>query len=337
MTQHKRENSLFSGIGCGTAFLMVLGLALILYLQGGIPFSPGRLTAKAQAEPINNFASHAEFEGDCSQCHDAWRGISAARCETCHITTQQEREMSEGLHGRFSGADQCQICHTDHQGHDANITQLAANHFDHNRSTLFTLAKHQTNINDVPIACQDCHMQNSYDADLVDCVTCHTAIDSSFIVEHEMQFGNECLACHDGVDRLAQFEHDLFFVLDGVHSTAACQSCHQDREFQTTPRECSQCHAEPELHVGQFGLDCARCHTTTAWEPAQLTLHTFPIDHGESNNSCDTCHSQSYAEYTCYSCHEHEPAEMQKKHVEEGLADYENCIECHPTGKEDDI
>jgi hypothetical protein len=337
MTQPKRVNPLFSGFGCGTAILMVLGLAVILYLQGGIPFSPGRLTANANAAPINNFASHAEFEGDCSQCHDAWRGISTDRCETCHTTTKQERETSVGLHGRFTGAEQCQTCHTDHQGHEANITQLAANHFDHNRSTLFTLAKHQTNADNTPITCQDCHMPNSYSPEFVDCTTCHTALEAAFMAAHETQFGNDCLACHDGVDRLAQFDHDLFFVLDGAHQTTACEDCHQARTFQATPRECGQCHAEPELHAGQFGLDCVRCHTTTTWEHAQLTLHTFPINHGESNNSCDTCHSQSYAEYTCYTCHEHTPTEMREKHLEEGLADFENCIECHPTGQEDEV
>ena len=336
MTQPKRSNPLFSGIGCGTAILLVLALALILYIQGGIPFSPGRLTAKAQAEPIHNFASHAEFEGDCSQCHDPWRGVSAARCETCHTTTKLERETASGLHGRFSRADQCQNCHTDHQGPDANITQLAASHFDHNRSTLFTLAKHQVNPDNTLITCQDCHIQNKYDADLVDCTTCHTALAATFMAKHPQQFGDDCLACHDGVDRLAQFDHALFFVLDGTHTTVDCQECHQERVFPGTPRECSQCHAEPDIHAGQFGLDCIRCHTTSAWKPAQLTYHTFPLTHGESDNTCTTCHQQSYAEYTCYTCHEHEPVEIREKHFEEGITDYENCIECHPTGREDE-
>ena len=322
MTQSKRTNPMFSGIGCGTAILLVLGLAIVLYIQGGIPFSPGRLTAaQVQAQPINSFSSHAEFEGECSQCHDAWRGVSAVRCETCHTTIKQERENALGLHGRFRNADQCQMCHTDHQGHEANITQLAANHFDHNRSTLFTLAQHQANPDNTPITCQDCHTQNSYDPALVDCTTCHTALDTPFMAEHDKQFGSDCLACHDGVDRLAQFDHALFFVLDGAHHTTDCQDCHQERIFQGTPRECSQCHAEPALHTGQFGLDCTRCHTTTAWEPAQLTYHTFPLDHGESNNSCDTCHNQSYAEYTCYTCHEHSPADVAEEHLEEGISE----------------
>jgi hypothetical protein len=40
--------------------------------------------------------------------------------------------------------------------------------------------------------------------------------------------------------------------------------------------------------------------------------------------------------YGCYGCHEHEPAEIEHKHLEEGIADFGNCVNCHPTGREDE-
>lgn len=101
------------------------------------------------------------------------------------------------------------------------------------------------------------------------------------------------------------------------------------------PHECSACHEEPTVHAGQFGLNCSRCHTLQAWKPALLTRHTFLLDHGgEGPVSCQTCHTQTYSEYTCYECHDHNPEQMREKHAEEDIFEFENCVECHPTGRE---
>jgi mono/diheme cytochrome c family protein len=99
------------------------------------------------------------------------------------------------------------------------------------------------------------------------------------------------------------------------------------------PHECAACHEEPAVHVGQFGLNCGRCHTLQAWTPARLTRHTFLLDHGgDGSVACETCHTHTYAENTCYECHDHDPEQMQEKHVEEAIYEFENCAECHPTG-----
>jgi len=63
--------------------------------------------------------------------------------------------------------------------------------------------------------------------------------------------------------------------------------------------------------------------------------HAFPLDHGESGvSSCKTCHPDQLKAYTCYGCHEHTPADIQRKHVKEGIPDFANCMKCHPTGRE---
>jgi mono/diheme cytochrome c family protein len=103
---------------------------------------------------------------------------------------------------------------------------------------------------------------------------------------------------------------------------------------QDDPHACSACHEEPDVHVGQFGLECARCHGLVAWQPALLTSHIFELDHGgEGQVACETCHVDNYYEHTCTSCHDHQPAEMQTVHAAEGIYEYDHCIQCHPTGQ----
>ena len=48
--------------------------------------------------------------------------------------------------------------------------------------------------------------------------------------------------------------------------------------------------------------------------------------------ACETCHTETYFENTCYGCHDHEPAEMKAVHEAEGILELEPCGECHPTG-----
>ena len=101
------------------------------------------------------------------------------------------------------------------------------------------------------------------------------------------------------------------------------------------PHQCVACHEDPQVHRGQFGLDCVRCHNLQAWAPASLTRHTFPLDHGDTGIlACETCHIDTYAVNTCYQCHDHDPDEMDQVHLAEGIQAYEDCQTCHPSGIE---
>ena len=107
-------------------------------------------------------------------------------------------------------------------------------------------------------------------------------------------------------------------------------------EDGSDPHTCVACHEDPVIHLGKFGPNCARCHSTTAWTPALLTKHTFLLDHGgEGQVACESCHVDNYYEHDCYACHnDHQPEEMEQVHLDEGLSDYDSCIDCHPTGVE---
>lgn len=104
-------------------------------------------------------------------------------------------------------------------------------------------------------------------------------------------------------------------------------------ENSDDPHSCVACHEEPEIHQERFGPNCARCHSSVSWTPAVLTKHTFYLDHGgEGALECQSCHVENYFTHSCYACHDHQPDEMQVVHQQESIVEYENCIECHPTG-----
>jgi hypothetical protein len=157
--------------------------------------------------------------------------------------------------------------------------------------------------------------------------------------EHRTQFGQDCLACHDGLDRMSDFDHDRFFILDGKHAETSCENCHLDQIFSGTPSMCMDCHDEPEIHRGYFGLQCENCHTNSAWSPAKMSDHDFPLDHGEEGLvACEVCHTTRYTEYTCYGCHEHQPGEILEEHLDEEISQAElvDCVACHPNGFKDE-
>ena len=110
-----------------------------------------------------------------------------------------------------------------------------------------------------------------------------------------------------------------------------------ESELEEDPHRCVACHEDPEVHFDKFGLNCARCHSTVAWTPALLTKHTFYLDHGSVEDlECQVCHVENYYSHTCYECHDHTPEDMETVHLAEDIPEYQNCMECHPTGQPDE-
>ena len=258
----------------------------------------------------------------CADCHgDDLAHFDPVRCAGCHRDLDPAYMQA---HESAFGPD-CLACH---DGLDTYGTS-----FDH-AQTAFPLTGRHT-----PLACAGCHQGARAVADLQaapqECVACHQADDA-----HDGQFGRDCAACHtpDGWEQ-ATFDHaQTAFPLTGRHSQAACRDCHLNGVYQGTPRECAACHDDPEFHRGLLGSDCGSCHNTAAWSPARYDRpHTFPIDHGESGPSpCHTCHLVALSAHDCYGCHEHEPADIEREHREEGITDLQDCVRCHPTGQKDE-
>lgn len=135
---------------------------------------------------------------------------------------------------------------------------------------------------------------------------------------HQSLIESDCMACHSdhsGVLRLkgatVRFDHKLL----KAEARAQCQSCHK------APAD--------DLHRGQ-NLPCGTCHQPPHWKPATFVHERyFKLDRAH-NVSCATCHpGGNYKRYTCFGCHEHQPAQILADHREEGITNIDNCVRCH--------
>ena len=114
----------------------------------------------------------------------------------------------------------------------------------------------------------------------------------------------------------AKFDHSKYFRLEGAHRTAACSGCHKSLKFdeEKTKKDCVACHSD--VHIGELGADCSRCHTTRSFidEARMRRAHNvtrFPLVGAHGSADCDTCHppqAQGHLRYVntpveCVSCH----------------------------------
>jgi hypothetical protein len=139
---------------------------------------------------------------------------------------------------------------------------------------------------------------------------------------HQKLVEDDCVACHSdhkGVKAfrpIGQFSHAL---LD-----------------PSLEKQCDGCHGSPgdALHQKIVG-NCGQCHTQDAWTPATFDHDQYFRFDQNHTTECVTCHiDNDYGKYTCYGCHEHSRSKIREEHVEEGIYDYENCVECHRSGDE---
>jgi hypothetical protein len=260
----------------------------------------------------------------CVGCH-AGVGFenTPSQCMDCHAEPEIHR-------GAFNS--ECVSCHSPQAWKPASLN---GRHFIHAVQAGFSLERHGIDYAGALMTCKSCHPDSIDVFGLPACIDCHANQEAAFMDQHTSQFGTECLACHDGVDRMSNFEHNRVFPLEGRHAEIKCETCHAEKSFQGTPADCGGCHAEPEIHAGFFGAQCQYCHTSTSWTPAQMRMHNFPPDHGgQGLIDCQTCHLDTYVDYTCFGCHEHQTQPVAESHAQAGITAEElpACAQCHPAG-----
>ncbi|HET9271083.1 MAG TPA: hypothetical protein VFO31_23065 [Vicinamibacterales bacterium] len=187
---------------------------------------------------------------DCHACHTGVlkQQQVAKECAGCHAV--------DDVHKGSLGRD-CQLCHKESAWRDEVK-------FDHDLTRFPLVGLH------VGVPCEECHATRAFREAPHECVSCHRAKDV-----HAAKLGEECGSCHNANGwSFWQFDHatQTKFPLTGAHERLGCRDCHRDAEHKsTTAGACVSCHQADDVHEGQFGRDCGRCHGTKAFR--QLLTH----------------------------------------------------------------
>jgi hypothetical protein len=184
-----------------------------------------------------------------------------------------------------------------------------------------------------------------------DCFACHTPFVGSR--------AEKCVSCHV-VDRIGLFTttgqairaKDAAMPFHQHLTEQACTACHTEHEGpEASPNmhpfshqllkpevrtQCASCHTKPQDSLHRpFTGGCQQCHSAEKWRPATFDHAKHFLLDGDHNASCATCHvANDFSRYTCYGCHEHSAAGIRAEHEEEGIRDFENCVECHRSADE---
>lgn len=237
---------------------------------------------------------------DCAGCHgtdDAHASRFGVTCDRCHGTgawnpstfdhLRDGRFALEGGHAKLGchachtavvadqklGAD-CVSCHRTRDVHAGRLgTDCAKCHgvdgwrsnvvFDHDLTEFPLVGLHAA------VPCHECHAVATYAGIDQDCYGCHQRED-----RHKGGLGRDCEACHSPNGwRLWQFDHEKAggFALLGAHARTACDDCHkQPPEVVKLAGDCASCHAQDDVHLGQFGRQCQRCHGSVTFKGARM-------------------------------------------------------------------
>ena len=95
--------------------------------------------------------------------------------------------------------------------------------------------------------------------------------------------------------------------------------------------QCATCHNVPVNDIHQNLIEkCSQCHNSQSWKPAKFDHNKFFQLDKNHNTSCITCHADNvHTEFTCFGCHAHTLDNIRREHEEEGVPNFNNCVECH--------
>ena len=245
----------------------------------------------------------------CNSCHQAGKHKRDApqKCVGCH-------KKDEPHAGRLGKA--CDDCHGVERWRPTK-------RFDHTKTRFPLVGAHKK------VACQICHSDERWkDLDLT-CVSCHRLKDV-----HNGHFGEKCDTCH-GNEKWSdiRFDHDKTtkFPLRGQHRKVTCTECHKgDIYREKLKMTCISCHKKHDVHRGQLGEACDRCHSETGWRQKinfDHDLTAFPLIGLHAAVPCEGCHATQDFKKAPTSC----PACHQDTHHESRMG--ARCETCHnPNG-----
>ncbi len=267
----------------------------------------------------------------CSNCHGdrVFKG-KPTQCVGCHQTDFNAAVNPDHLHGGFP--TNCMQCHT--------TTAWQPATFQHNATNFPLTGKHQT------VRCQSCHINNNYTLTYSGCYQCHQPdYQGAANPNHAAaNYSHTCQTCHSTTSWSgASFDHSTTrFALTGKHTTAQCQDCHVNNNYQLTYSSCYQCHqsnfeanTNPNHVAGNFSHTCQTCHSTTSWSGATFDHNTtnFPLTGKHTTTLCADCHVNNNYQLTyssCYQCHQSNyEATTNPAHATLNFS--HDCQTCHTT------
>ncbi len=231
--------------------------------------------------------AHASLDGvtSCERCHEAGRGVSAAKCLKCHAPIASRVAARKGVHRAVTLA--CAPCHREHRGVEADLRPIDVQAFDHLAETGFPLEGRHAK---VAATCKACHKERSFLVARPACQSCH-------VDPHKAVLGDACSRCHSASVPFREarrgFDHARArFALAGAHRTVACQKCHAGGAFRGLRFDrCSACHATP--HRESLAGDCRSCHQEASFRNAAFDHSgtTFPLVARHAGLACRRCHT----------------------------------------------
>jgi hypothetical protein len=286
--------------------------------------------------------AHTSPPRQCTDCHvNNNYNLTSTTCVSCH-QTDYNNATTPVNHIAAGFPTTCETCHDTVLWTDAT--------FNHTTTGFQLTGAHTV----PPRLCADCHVNNNYALNSTLCYSCHQKDYSGTTnpAHASAGFPTTCELCHDTtVWTDSTFNHNTTtFPLTGSHTVPprVCTDCHVNGNYTTLPITCVGCHQTDYNnttnpgHAAQqqfFPTTCQNCHNTTAWTGATFnhTQYTqFPTSHGNANNVCSTCHTNSndYSVFQCTGCHGGNNANnFQHDHVTGYVYNSVNCYQCHQNGQ----
>jgi hypothetical protein len=334
--------------GIQMGFLTYCRCPAICFLLGF--FAHSILFAQLSPGELHNTHAHLEGVGNCTQCHESGKQLSAQKCLSCHTLLAARISAGKGAHANKE-FQQCENCHIEHQGKNFDLIywKNGKDGFDHLFTGYPLEGAHQR------LKCAQCHKEE-YIRDKAalsennknlsrtflglsqDCLTCHKD-------QHRQQLPENCLFCHTYTawKPAFNFNHsNSTFPLAGGHQTVSCNRCHPKKkdsqetfyiQYKNLPHgRCGDCHRD--VHDGRLGDQCERCHTPAGWR-GNLTASfnhdrtNYPLQGKHALLPCASCHprnrSLTSVKYgSCRDCHTDYHGGQFSAREQKGA-----CEECH--------
>jgi NMD protein affecting ribosome stability and mRNA decay len=278
--------------------------------------------------------SHTVPPRACTDCHvNSNYKLNQTTCVTCHQQDYNQAANPNHLQAGFPLT--CETCHDTVNWMDGK--------FDHAQTGWALTGSHTV----PPRQCGDCHINNNYKLNNTACVTCHlTDYNNANDPNHVAAgFPTTCEVCHDTIKWTdATFDHSKTgFPLTGSHTVPprVCADCHVNNNYQNLPTDCYGCHkadyqgaTNPNHVAAGFPTTCATCHDTIKWADGKFDHTWFPMNHGNANGVCSTCHTNpnDYSVFTCTNCHTKAQTDPKHQGVKGYVYNSVNCYQCHKNG-----